>query len=153
MNSLFGKIINNKIVKDQTNKASVIHYFEERLNEFHSEFSDNEEKIVKSSNYVADRLLAILEAIFLHGLKETLISQLSTVIGNDVDKTIDINFWHCLLILSPGGVVDHVSVNDILCLIVCMIFLFYNYMISDKLIKTCYNRCGKMQSLDSLHPK
>lgn len=117
MNKLFGKIINNKAIKDQSNKASIIHYFEERLNEFHSEFSDNEEKIVKSSNYVADRLLAILEALFLHGLKETFISQLSTVIGNDVDKIVDINFWHCLLVLSPSGVVDQVSVYDILYMI------------------------------------
>jgi len=108
MNKLLRKIISNKELKDESNKASIIHYFEERLNEFHSEFSDTDVKVT-SSNYVADRLLANLEVLFLHGLKETFISQLSTVIGNDVDKTMDINFWHCLLVLSPSGVVDQVS--------------------------------------------
>lgn len=109
MNKLLRKIINNKELKDQSNKASILHYFEERLNEFHIEFSDCEGKVT-SSNYVADRFLANLEVLFLHGLKETFISQLSTVIGNDVDKNTDINFWHCLLVLSPSGIVDQVSV-------------------------------------------
>ncbi|XP_060857671.1 pleckstrin homology domain-containing family M member 1 [Metopolophium dirhodum] len=108
MNKLLRKIISNKELKDESNKASIIHYFEERLNEFHSEFSDTDVKVT-SSNYVADRLLANLEVLFLHGLKETFISQLSTVIGNDVDKTMDINFWHCLLVLSPSGVVDQIN--------------------------------------------
>lgn len=113
MNKLLRKIINNKELKDESNKASIIHYFEEKLNEFHSEFSDNEVKVT-SSNYVADRLLANLEALFLHGLKETFISQLSTVMGNDVDKNMDINFWHCLLVLSPSGVVDQVYIHHML---------------------------------------
>lgn len=108
MNSLLRKIINNKELKDQSNKASILLYFEERLNEFHSEFLDKEVKVT-SSNSVVDRLLANLEVFFLHGLKETFISQLSTVIGDDVDKNVDINFWHCLLILSPSGIVDQVS--------------------------------------------
>ncbi|XP_025417866.1 pleckstrin homology domain-containing family M member 1 [Sipha flava] len=108
MNKLLRKIINNKELKDQSNKASILHYFEERLNEFHVEFSDCEVKVT-SSNYVADRFLANLEVLFLHGLKETFISQLSTVIGNNVDKNTDINFWHCLLILSPSGVVDQIN--------------------------------------------
>lgn len=108
MNTLFRKIISNKELKDESNKSSIIHYFQERLNEFHLEFSDTEVKVT-SSNYVADRLLANLEVLFLHGLKETFISQLSTVIGNDVDKIMDINFWHCLLVLSPSGIVDQVS--------------------------------------------
>lgn len=107
MNKFVRKIINNKETKDKSNKASILHYFEERLNEFHAEFSDVEVKVT-SSNSVADRFLAILEALFLHGLKETFISQLSTAIGNNVDKNIDINFWHYLLVLSPSGIVDQV---------------------------------------------
>lgn len=113
MNKLLRKIVSNKEVKDESNKATILHYFEERLNEFHLEFSDVEVKVT-SSNLVADGLLGILEALFLHGLKETFISQLSTVIGNDVDKTVDINFWHCLLVLSSSGIVDQVSVYNII---------------------------------------
>lgn len=112
MNKLLRKIISNKEVKDESNKASILHYFEERLNEFHLEFSDPEAKVT-SSNSVADGLLAILEALFLHGLKENFISQLSTVIGNDVDKNVDINFWNYLLVLSSSGIVDQVSVFNI----------------------------------------
>lgn len=112
MNKLFRKIISNKEVKDESNKASILHYFEERLNEFHLEFSDPEVKVT-SSNSIADGLLAILEALFLHGLKENFISQLSTVIGNDIDKNVDINFWNYLLVLSSSGIVDQVSVFNI----------------------------------------
>jgi len=109
MNKLLRKVINNKELKDQTNKVFIISNFEEKLKEFYLEFSDNETKVT-SSNTVADQMLANLEALFLHGLKETFFSQLTTVIGNDVDKSVDINFWHCLLVLSPSGVVDQVSV-------------------------------------------
>lgn len=108
MNKLFRNIISNKELKDKPVKSSIIKHFEDRLNEFHSEFMDTETKIT-SANYVADRLLANLEALFLHGLKETFISQLSSVIGDDVDKSTDINFWHCILVISPSGIVDHVS--------------------------------------------
>lgn len=108
MSKLLRNLISNKQLKDESNKESIIRHFEERLNEFYSEFSDTDTKVT-SSSYVADRLLANLEALFLHGLKETFISQLSTVIGNDVDKNVDINFWHCLLVLSPSGIVDQVN--------------------------------------------
>jgi len=109
MNKLLRKVINNKELKDRSNKYFIVRNFEEKLKEFHLEFSDTETKVTSSSS-VADQILANLEALFLHGLKETFISQLSTVIGNDVDKNVDINFWHCLLVLSPNGVVDQVSV-------------------------------------------
>lgn len=109
MNKLLRKVINNKELKDQTNKLFIISNFEEKLKEFYLEFSDSETKVT-SSNSVVDQMLANLEALFLHGLKETFFSQLSTVIGDDVDKSVDINFWHCLLVLSPSGVVDQVSV-------------------------------------------
>ncbi|XP_050438899.1 pleckstrin homology domain-containing family M member 1 [Adelges cooleyi] len=108
MNNLFRSIVSNKELKDETNKGSVMQHFEERLKDFQLEFVDKEEKII-SSNYVADRLLASIEALFLHGLKESLISKLSTVIGDDVDRNIDVNFWHCLLILSPNGIVDQIN--------------------------------------------
>lgn len=114
MNKLLGKMLVNKELKDKSNKTSIIHYFEEILNEFHLEFSDIEEKVT-SSNHVADKLMSILEALFLHGLKETFISQISTVIGNDIDKNVNIHFWHCLLVLSPSGIVDQVRIlNTIL---------------------------------------
>lgn len=108
MNKLITKIISNKEIKDESNKASILHYFEERLKEFHEEFSDTEVKVT-SSNSVAVGFLAILEALFLHGLKETFISQLSTAIGDNVDKNMNINFWHYLLVLSSSGIVDQVS--------------------------------------------
>lgn len=107
MNKLIGNIISNKSFKDNSNKECILHYLEERLNEFHSEFLDIEVKVT-SSNSVVDRLLSILEVLFLHGLKETFINQISTVIGSNVDKNINLNFWHCLLVLSPSGIVDQV---------------------------------------------
>ncbi|VVC28867.1 Putative zinc-RING and/or ribbon,YrdC-like domain,RUN domain,DHBP synthase RibB-like alpha/beta [Cinara cedri] len=103
-----GNIISDKGRKDNSIKVSIIHYFKERLNEFHSEFKDTEEKIT-SSNQVVDKLLCNLEAFFLHGLKESFISQLSIVIGDDVDKNVNINFWHYLLVLSPSGIVDQIN--------------------------------------------
>jgi len=126
MNKFLRKIINNKEDKDQSTKASIIHYFEERLNEFNLEFSDDEVKVT-SSNSAVDRLLAILEALFLHGLRESFISQLSTVIGNDVDKNMNINFWHCLLVLSPSGIVDQVCLNNIIYNI--WYLMYFNFII------------------------
>ncbi|XP_050530548.1 pleckstrin homology domain-containing family M member 1 isoform X2 [Daktulosphaira vitifoliae] len=86
MNNLFRSIISNKELKDESNKGSIILHFEERLKEFHSEFIDKDEKVI-SSNYVADRLLS----------------------SDDVDRNTDINFWHCLLVISPNGIVDQIN--------------------------------------------
>lgn len=113
MSKFFRTILINKESKDGFFKASIVHHFEKILNEFHLEFPDIEVKVT-SSNRTANKLLDNLEALFLHGLKETFISQLSTVIGNNVDKNVDVNFWHCLLVLSPSGIVDQVSLYHIL---------------------------------------
>lgn len=108
MNNLLRNIVSDKGRKDNSTKAAIIYYFKERLKEFHNEFLDTEVKVT-SSNQVVDKLLCNLEAFFLHGLKESFISQLSIVIGDDVDKNININFWHYLLVLSPSGIVDQVN--------------------------------------------
>lgn len=107
MNNLLRNIISDKEHKNNSTKASIIHYFNERLKEFYNEFLDTEEKIT-SSNQVVDKLLCNLEAILLHDLKKSFINQLSIVIGDDVDKNVNINFWHYLLVLSPSGIVDQV---------------------------------------------
>lgn len=120
MNKLLRKVIINREFKDHSNKSFIISNFEEKLNEFYLEFSNSEMKVT-NSNSITDQILANLEALFLHGLKETFISQLSTIIGNDVDQSVDINFWHFLLVLSPNGVIDQVS--SIIC--VCILYICF----------------------------
>lgn len=133
MNKFLRNIINDKGHKDNSTKVSIVNYFKETLDEFFNEIPDTEKKVT-SSNQVVDKLLCNLEAIFLHGLKESFISQLSIVIGDDVDKNVNINFWHYLLVISPSGVVDQVNVYFIFYLIVKLVILFvlyFNFMISD----------------------
>ena len=54
-------------------------------------------------------LCTVLEAIFIHGLKDTFISRVSQVIGTDPDQRPEPSFWGPLLVFSHREIIDQVS--------------------------------------------
>nr|CAD7409721.1 unnamed protein product [Timema cristinae] len=53
-------------------------------------------------------LCTVLEAIFIHGLKETFINRVTQVIGTDPDQRPEPSFWGPLLVFSHRELIDQV---------------------------------------------
>ncbi|XP_075218452.1 pleckstrin homology and RUN domain containing M1 isoform X2 [Lycorma delicatula] len=62
-----------------------------------------------NSDTSASFLSTVLEAIFIHGLKETLMNRMSQVIVTDLEQRPDPNFWAPLLIFSHRDVIRQIS--------------------------------------------
>lgn len=69
------------------------------------------ESVRQNSDSAASSFIIVLEAIFLHGLKETLLNKMSQAIGTDPDHRPEPNFWAPLLIFSHRDVIQ--QVNDL----------------------------------------
>ncbi|CAG2055564.1 unnamed protein product, partial [Timema podura] len=54
-------------------------------------------------------LCTVLEAIFIHGLKETFINRVTQVIGTDPDQRPEPSFWGPLLVFSHREIIDQIS--------------------------------------------
>nr|CAD7461090.1 unnamed protein product [Timema tahoe] len=54
-------------------------------------------------------LCTVLEAIFIHGLKETFINRVTQVIGTDPDQRPEPSFWGPLLVFSHREIIDQVN--------------------------------------------
>lgn len=53
-------------------------------------------------------LCTVLEAIFIHGLKDTFMSRVSQAIGADPDQRPEPSFWGPVLIFSHREIIDQV---------------------------------------------
>lgn len=67
------------------------------------------DSIADSSSEAISALCTILEAIFIHGLKETFIQKVSQAMMSELDARPDPNFWGPLLEVSHRDVIDEVS--------------------------------------------
>ncbi|GLV37637.1 Pleckstrin homology and RUN domain containing M1 [Carabus blaptoides fortunei] len=57
----------------------------------------------------ANSLCSIIEAMFLHGAKDSLAHRARRVISNDVDQRPEPSFWSALLIFSHRQIIDQIS--------------------------------------------
>lgn len=64
----------------------------------------------QSSSEAAGALCIVLEAIFIHGIKETLTDKMAIAMG-DPDSRPEPNFWPALLVFSHREIIDQVSDN------------------------------------------
>lgn len=55
-------------------------------------------------------LCSILEAIFIHGLKDSLGDRISSMFLGDLDRMPVPNFWHVVLIISHRDLIEQVSI-------------------------------------------
>lgn len=72
-----------------------------------------------SSTEAAQSLCTVIEAIFIHGIKETLADKVAIAMG-DPDVRPEPNFWPALLVFSHREIIDQVKHNAI----AAIIFLF-----------------------------
>lgn len=72
--------------------------------------SIEENKITKNADYMeaANTLCMTIEALFLHGLKDSLTHRFKRAIA-DVDERPEPNFWAPLLIISHKEIIDQVK--------------------------------------------
>lgn len=57
---------------------------------------------------IATSLCTVLEAIFIHGLKDTFMNRVSQAIGADPDQRPEPSFWGPILIFSHREIIDQV---------------------------------------------
>lgn len=57
---------------------------------------------------ITTSLCTVLEAIFIHGLKDTFMNRVSQVIGADPDQRPEPSFWGPVLIFSHREIIDQV---------------------------------------------
>lgn len=77
---------------------------EVQLEQSHKDKIDN-----SSLNESLNSLCTVLEAIFIHGLKETFLNRVSQVIGGDPDMKPEPTFWGPLLIFSHRDIIDQIN--------------------------------------------
>ncbi|XP_046682318.1 uncharacterized protein LOC124368879 [Homalodisca vitripennis] len=104
MKSLFrNSIIRSKdsILKESLQSQLVACVKDIQLDHAHSgRFQDSSE--------AADSLCTVLEAIFIHGIKETLADKMAIAIG-DPDVRPEPNFWPALLVFSHRDLIDQIG--------------------------------------------
>lgn len=62
----------------------------------------------------ANSLCTALEAIFIHGLKDTFLNRVSQAIGGDPDQRPEPSFWGPLLIFSHREIIDQINMLSLI---------------------------------------
>ncbi|XP_066997403.2 uncharacterized protein Plekhm1 isoform X2 [Anabrus simplex] len=70
---------------------------------------DEKEAEQLANNDATQSLCTVLEAIFIHGLKDTFLNTVSQAIGGDPDQPPEPNFWGPLLIFSHREIIDQIN--------------------------------------------
>lgn len=105
MTSLFRSIVSNK-QRDAHFKNEII----KELNNYIKEIQSHPPRSVQGkqiTNEVTIALCTTLEALFLHGLKETILSKMSAM-ASDIIKKPEFNFWSVALIFSHQEIISNI---------------------------------------------
>ncbi|XP_039299043.1 pleckstrin homology domain-containing family M member 1 [Nilaparvata lugens] len=97
---LFSFKINQTLVKNSLQQQLAVSV---------KEVQSDIESVRQNSDSAASSLIIVLEAIFIHGLKETLLDKMSQAIGTDPHHRPQPNFWAPLLIFSHRDVIQQVN--------------------------------------------
>lgn len=119
MNKLLRTVrLNNN--RDEVIKKSIVDQLSNSIKELqYSGVEENRSQHCVNPTEAANQLCTILEALFLHGLKDSLKYRFQKVIA-DVDTRPEPNFWAPLLVISHKEIIDQVSCTSFLfCLIRC----------------------------------
>ncbi|CAH0776272.1 unnamed protein product [Bemisia tabaci] len=106
MTSLFRSIMNTKN-QSHAVKKSIIAQVSISIKEIQLEYAESDTSLVASN--VTDGLCTALEAIFIHGMKETFFNKMSFALSNDLDSLPQPNFWPALLVYSHREVIDQIN--------------------------------------------
>lgn len=108
MNKLLKKVqINNS--KDDAVKQTIINQLSNVVKELqYSGVNKNEFTLEEDTTEAVNQLCVIIEALFLHGLKDSLSQRFRMALA-DVDARPEPNFWAPLLIISHRQIIDQIS--------------------------------------------
>lgn len=104
MNSIFGNILfrsKDSLLKESLQTQLVACVKDIQLDHAHC-------GRFQSSSEASDALCTVLEAIFIHGTKETLVERMALAMG-DPDARPEPNFWSTLLVFSHREIIDQVN--------------------------------------------
>lgn len=104
MNSIFGNILfrsKDSLLKESLQTQLVACVKDIQLDHAHC-------GRFQSSSEASDALCTVLEAIFIHGTKETLVERMTLAMG-DPDARPEPNFWSILLVFSHREIIDQVN--------------------------------------------
>lgn len=104
MNSIFGNILfrsKDSLLKESLQTQLVACVKDIQLDHAHC-------GRFQSSSEASDALCTVLEAIFIHGTKETLVERMALAMG-DPDARPEPNFWSILLVFSHREIIDQVN--------------------------------------------
>ncbi|XP_049804747.1 run domain Beclin-1-interacting and cysteine-rich domain-containing protein isoform X1 [Schistocerca nitens] len=91
-------------------KDSLMSHLSESVKDIQLQHTEPQDaaKIV-SNNDTTNSLCTVLEAIFIHGLKDTFLNRVSQAIGADPDQRPEPTFWGPLLVFSHREIIDQVN--------------------------------------------
>ncbi|XP_046405631.1 uncharacterized protein LOC124170748 isoform X2 [Ischnura elegans] len=109
MNSILKSVSARMTVegKDTLVKRSLMCHLSESVKEVHLELKEKGEGYGNTldNTDATNSLCVSLEAVFIHGLKDTFIKRVSMVISGDVDQRPEPNFWGPLLVFSHRNII------------------------------------------------
>ncbi|XP_055384021.1 uncharacterized protein LOC129613797 [Condylostylus longicornis] len=110
MTSFFKNLKNNFYYnREQLIKENLISQLSESVKEIQLESNERKEECLEQKECTST-LCTILEAIFLHGLKDSLLWQtLSVISGNDADRRPEPNFWPLLLVFLHAHTIEKIE--------------------------------------------
>ncbi|KAJ9583383.1 hypothetical protein L9F63_022249, partial [Diploptera punctata] len=90
-------------------KESLVTQLSSSVKEIQLELSE-----AQGSTDVTGSLCTVLEAIFIHGLKDTFMNRVSQAIGTDPDQRPEPSFWGPLLIFSHREIIDQIQALNLI---------------------------------------
>lgn len=100
----------NNRSRDTILKEALINNLSESVKDiqYNSQFEENFHSVLGSTDST-NTLCVALEAVFLHGLKDTLLRKAKNVLAGDTDVQPQPNFWPLVLVLSHRQNIDQIS--------------------------------------------
>lgn len=109
MNKLFKSVQSSSTrVKDSLVKKSIISQLTNSVKEIQYSGVEDSGLTTEDINEASNTFCMIIEAIFLHGLKDSLSRRFKRAIA-DVDERPEPSFWAPLLVISHRQIIDQVS--------------------------------------------
>lgn len=96
--------------RDSILKESIINNLSESVKDiqYNNQFEENFHSVLGSTDSTSTLCMA-LEAVFLHGLKDTLLRKAKNALTGDSDQQPEPNFWPLVLVLSHRQNIDQIS--------------------------------------------
>ncbi|XP_023215463.1 uncharacterized protein LOC111618214 [Centruroides sculpturatus] len=94
-------------VRESFTKKSLTDQLGQAIRNLQQENIENNAPVIGGDNIV--RVCNCLEAIFIHGLKDRLVSKVSAVFSNNYDKMPEPNFWPVITIYSHKDVLSQIN--------------------------------------------